>query len=284
MTVTGPKHPAPLALGLSVALALACASGEPPAPPAPAPVAAPVPAAIPLYSDTPLVRGDLEQMTLRELSLRRNTIYARAGNRFVKPWLRKYFARQPWYTPRDPVDLSVLTAVDRQNAALIGDVEANLPRRELLARKERLLAAQAEGALRGDDAIELRLVSAALGEWLGDDSVPKARRNPLEDPSVLDRPLKPQQIDELSRRDLRLVRNTIFARYGRPFASPLLADYFSQKAWYHVDPAWDDARAPLTDADRANIDLLTQREDALGGPITDEEQLGEEGGGLMSAA
>lgn len=255
---------------------------EPPAPPSPAqgqetaaqpaprPEAQPAAAVdIPYYSATPLQRSALEGLTLRELSLWRNTIYARVGNPFNKKWLHDYFSAQPWYEPLPRAQLERLTEVDRRNAALIAEVEASMSRKVLRERKQSLLTARMDGGLLPHEAIELELVSAALGEYAGDPSVPAEQRSPLEDPSVLDKRLTPAQISDLSRRDLRLARNTIFARHGRAFQSPILEDWFSQKTWYKVDPKYSDSR--LSEVDKANIALLKAREEELGGALTDED-------------
>ena len=45
----------------------------------------------PLYYDRALTPADLQGRTLRELTLMRNTVYARAGHPFRKKWLRDYF-------------------------------------------------------------------------------------------------------------------------------------------------------------------------------------------------
>ena len=55
----------------------------------------------PLYYTRPITDDDLIGRSLRELSLMRNTIYARAGNKFRKKWLNDYFSAQPWYHPLD---------------------------------------------------------------------------------------------------------------------------------------------------------------------------------------
>src|SRR5215831_6852378 len=52
----------------------------------------------PLYYEREISQADLQGRTLRELTLMRNWIYARAGNPFVKPWLKEFFAKQPWYS------------------------------------------------------------------------------------------------------------------------------------------------------------------------------------------
>ena len=73
----------------------------------------------PLYYDRALTAADLQGRTLRELTLMRNTIYARAGHSFRKKWLHDYFAAQPWYKPLAKDDDSKITKVDRANVALI---------------------------------------------------------------------------------------------------------------------------------------------------------------------
>ncbi len=270
-----------------LALALGCASGDGPTPTvaasaptaAPSPTAAstaatPAPATVerPLYQPGPLTDADLADRSLRELALMRNTIFARVGHPFVKPWLDSYFRQQPWYEPAAKADLSRLTQADRDNVQRIADAEAAISRTELLARRAKL---QAQPTLSDDDQVELGLLSAALGEWSGDDSVPMEQRNPLQDPTVLSGQLTTAQLEGLSRRDLRLLRNTVFARYGRAFESDVLQVYFADKAWYKPDPAYDDGL--LTEVDKRNIQLIQSMEDRLGGPLSEWEHAAEEG-------
>lgn len=282
----------PLSAAL-LALALGCATGEAPvatpapspapeAPPAAAPsapaaaptAAAPTaaPGARPLYHDRALTPADLDGRSLRELALMRNTIFARAGHPFVKPWLDAHFRAQPWYRPAAKADLSLLTDYDRANVAAIAKAEQAIGRDELLARRASL---QARGVRTPEDTIELSLLSAALGEWSGDDAVPAAARNPLEDPTVLDGQLTLAQLEGLSPRDLRLVRNTVYARHGRPFQSPSLQAYFAEKAWYRPNAAYKDSQ--LTAVDKRNIQLVQSMEDRLGGPMREWEHQREEG-------
>lgn len=51
--------------------------------------------------------------------------------------------------------------------------------------------------------------------------------------------------------DLRLLRNEIFARRGRIFRTPWIADYFSNEPWYRPRP--DFSESELTAVERANI-------------------------------
>jgi YARHG domain len=283
--------------GVLLLIVLGCAGGTPepsapaaaPAPAAPAPAApapaAPAPAATaapatastarPLYLDRIITPADLDGRTLRELALMRNTIFARAGNPFVKPWLDAYFSAQPWYKKAAKQDLSVLTEVDRKNVAIIADKESSFTRDQLLAMRSGIQARVGGGKASEEDTIELSLIGAALGEYSGDPTVPAAQRNPLEDPTVLDHQLTSAQLGTLSRRDLRLLRNTIYARHGRPFTSAVLQLYFGDKAWYASRADYSDAM--LTDVDKRNIQLVKSMEDRLGGPLSEWEHELEEG-------
>lgn len=273
-----------LLLPVSLIVALACAGGtsttdeptpegtEAPDVAAPAPVAAP---ARPLYYETAVQPADLEDRSLRELSLMRNTIFARVGHPFHKAWLRSYFTAQPWYTVQDPPDYARLTPLDKQNAKAIGDYEAGIGRDELLRRKAALHTRLAGAPPSAEDALELTLISQGLGEWGGAEQVARDARNPLEDPTVLDSQLTAAQLSDLSRRDLRLLRNTIFARHGRTFDSQALATYFEEKPWYKQDPNYSDKL--LTEIDQRNLKLITSQESAIGGAYTENEHLAELG-------
>ena len=55
---------------------------------------------------------------------------------------------------------------------------------------------------------------------------------------------------------LRLARNEIYARRGRFFRDPALAEYFGRFAWYRPY-AWD---VPLNAVEQANISLIGSME------------------------
>lgn len=57
---------------------------------------------------------------------------------------------------------------------------------------------------------------------------------------------------------LRILRNTVFARHGRKFESPDLADYFAKQPWYKPDAAYSDSR--LTEDDKFEIELIQEFE------------------------
>jgi YARHG domain-containing protein len=252
--------------------AAAPGTGTPAAPSAPSD-------ARPLYYERALTAADLDGRTLRELSLMRNTIFARAGNTFRKPWLRDYFTAQPWYKPLAKTDESRLSEYDRANARAIAEREQNLAKPDLEKSRAALLA---KASRTPEEEIELSLIAIRLGGvepapsgTPASGTPPAEKRNPLEDPDQLDRLLALDELEVLSRRDLRILRNTVYARRGRPFKSELLQQWFGDMDWYHADDSYTDER--LTSIDQKNIRLIKSVEDSLGGPLTDHAHKEEDG-------
>jgi hypothetical protein len=235
-----------------------------PAAKAPEPAPAPV---IAYYLTHEVTDADLKGKTLRELNLMRNVIFARAGNRFRKRWLADYFRKEPWYRPRKKLDTSVLTPLDRANAKKIAHYEAKLSGDELRRRKSELRARLADGGGTEEDGIELGLLSARLGVW--DSSISGGEPTPLQNPKLLDRLITVRELADFSRRDLRILRNMIFARRGRPFKSEILQEYFAALEWYKPDPTYTDAR--ITDIDKKNVRIIRSVEEGLGGMLTEKE-------------
>lgn len=266
----------------------------------------------------------LESKSLRELSILRNTIYARYGwDGYRKPWLRAYFHAQPWFKPNPKFSYKQLGDVDRKNAHFIGvreqsltDVELGKMRDDIFARYGKMWSDKPEWTLKNgksvkqcskpkgaelsdyddidasfpacryakakwykpdpnfspskisdDDKIELGLLSRAMGQFALDDET----RGKSE--SSLDRTLSLEEVRQLSLRDLRLLRNTIYARRGRSFKSEILRDHFSGMEWYKARPDYTDKL--LTANDVRNIALIKSVENELGGPLSDEDWLTE---------
>lgn len=69
----------------------------------------------------------------------------------------------------------------------------------------------------------------------------------------------------LSQKDLRIVRNSIFARHGRAFKSTDLRKHFNGKAWYKVDKNYTDK--VLSDREKDNINTLKAIEDLKNGQM-----------------
>jgi hypothetical protein len=53
-----------------------------------------------------------------------------------------------------------------------------------------------------------------------------------------------QDLAGLSARELTLLRNTVYARHGRPFQDPQLRAYFAKQPYYKPNPAYNDAYLP----------------------------------------
>ena len=220
----------------------------------------------PLYYTREIQPEDLDARTLSELTIMRNTIYARAGNKFRKKWLNDYFSAQPWYHPLDKTDESKITPLDRKNAEIIAGYDAALTRDDFV-----WIVRRYQGPSPAEK-LEVRLASMRLGKWAGS---PDDERTSLEDPSLLDKQLTVEDLKDFSRRDLRLLRNLVYARRGRPFHSELIKEYFNSVEWYKADAAYTDAR--LTALDKRNINLIRSVEDQLGGPLTDYDHKKEDG-------
>ncbi|MBK7860920.1 MAG: YARHG domain-containing protein [Archangiaceae bacterium] len=218
-------------------------------------------------ADQPLAKAEYEGRSLRELTLMRNVTYARAHNPFRRKWLNAWFSKQRWYAPAEAMDESLISQTARANADALGAYEAGLSAAELVARRDAVRARVKDGKGTAEDAIELRLLSVRLGGWAGEGAAP-SDLNALEEPSKLDKLLKLSDLDDFSPRDLKLLRNAVFARRGRPFKTPLVQGHFKTVTWYRADPAYKDSR--LTDIDKKNVQLILSLEKRLR-PPKDEE-------------
>lgn len=82
-----------------------------------------------------------------------------------------------------------------------------------------------------------------------------------------------EQISFMPAQAVCYAKNEIYARNGRIFESPELQNYFNQQYWYVG--VYEPAQFPadmLNDYETANVDLLTQRENELGGYVLDSGQ------------
>lgn len=67
-----------------------------------------------------------------------------------------------------------------------------------------------------------------------------------------------QDVNKLSKIELRLMRNEIFARYGYIFKSKDLQEYFLSQPWYH--PQKEDVSSMLSDIEKENIAFIQKHE------------------------
>ncbi|MFN0031102.1 MAG: YARHG domain-containing protein, partial [Flavobacteriales bacterium] len=70
--------------------------------------------------------------------------------------------------------------------------------------------------------------------------------------------LTKEQVENMVKADLFVIRNSIYARHGYSFKYPALRYFFSSQSWYV--PVQTDVRHELTDLEIQNIDLLLRYE------------------------
>ncbi len=75
---------------------------------------------------------------------------------------------------------------------------------------------------------------------------------------ISDTLLKREDLAALSPVELRLLRNSVFARHGRVFQDEELKGYFEGRSWYSPNNDFSDSM--LTSADRANAELIKSAE------------------------
>ena len=80
-------------------------------------------------------------------------------------------------------------------------------------------------------------------------------------PDSSQRILSNDEINILSKADLRLARNEIYARHGRKFDDQELQNYFNSKSWYRGSIEPDDfSESFLSEIEKANIDTIKKYE------------------------
>ncbi len=204
-----------------------------------------------------------QSFTDRELRLMQDTVFARAGKAWndAYEWkLKNGRTVRSCTRPKQPLD---------EEEGCTGSDCVGEESRDCRFQKEKWYQQDpnfTEDKLPPEARIELGLISRALGSFASD-------TGKLEEGSQasLDRVLSVQELRQLSLRDLRLLRNTLYARRGRPFKSQVLQAHFKAMSWYQEDPNYTDAR--LTENDKRNIALIRSVEDEFGGPLKDEDWL-----------
>jgi serine/threonine-protein kinase len=93
--------------------------------------------------------------------------------------------------------------------------------------------------------------------------------------------LAEEDLQTLTPAQLRVLRNTVFARYGRVFQSPELQQYFQSRPWYH--PRADFNERMLTENDRANANFVKIYEERGTTPTADAATVAKEIGDTLNA-
>lgn len=69
--------------------------------------------------------------------------------------------------------------------------------------------------------------------------------------------------------ELKVARNEIYARHGRPFVSKDLSCYFAKQAWYTIDPEYTDKS--LSSLEVANAVFILDYENETGSPVMNKD-------------
>jgi WD40 repeat protein len=129
-----------------------------------------------------------------------------------------------------------------------------------------------------DEKLEQILLAHARGNVVTGLHLPDEEVALVDDLALFDQLITAEDVASLSRSELRFVRNTIYARRGRPFNAPSIQHWLGGKAWYHPDPSYSDAR--LTSIDRANLQTVGRAEAKNRGPMTEHQYEKEECPGI----
>ncbi len=79
-----------------------------------------------LFQETPITPVLLQGLSLHELRLLRNEVYARRGKVFNTKWIQRHFNEEEWYHPGKDTREPPLSAVEAQNVATIVKAETSL--------------------------------------------------------------------------------------------------------------------------------------------------------------
>ena len=79
-----------------------------------------------LFEDKLIADTMLRGLSLHELRLLRNEIYARHGRIFKTMWIQQYFGSQPWYDPKEDFKDEEISGSDKTNIETIVAYENNL--------------------------------------------------------------------------------------------------------------------------------------------------------------
>ena len=84
------------------------------------------PGDIELFENKLITEAMLRGLSLHELRLLRNEIYARHGRIFKTLWIQQYFGSQMWYDPKEDFKDEDITGIDKSNIETIVALEAKL--------------------------------------------------------------------------------------------------------------------------------------------------------------
>lgn len=176
--------------------------------------------------------AEMSHFSTADLRILRNSIFARHGYKFKSADLRKYFSQYSWYEPRYDDVYSMLNSIEKKNVEFFKSMEDRMA---------------------NDSEPVVKLPQAEVNEAMFE-------RLSRETPSV-------EELSQFTSAELRILRNSIFARHGYKFKSADLRDYFSRYSWYEARYA--DVLKLLNSVEKKNIDLLKAMEDSDGNVFID---------------
>jgi len=184
---------------------------------------------------TALDESSLQGKNKVMLRIMRNSIFAQYGYPFTIKWIRDYFETRSWYRPAR-FDASMLAAVDTANIRVLQEYENKLNPSSPFDRIERM----------GPEEVK---------------SLPDIRAG-------LNSPIDESTLKLMTKRELKILKNSIFAQYGRAFKTSWLQKYFNSRSWYKRGSFND---ALLTQTDLRNVDLVLRYESS--GKTVPEQQV-----------
>ena len=158
------------------------------------------------------------------LRLMRNSIFAQYGYPFTTKWIRQYFETRAWYR-QSAFDPRTVAAVDTANVQMIREYENKLNPASPFDKIERMSSEEVK-------------------------KLPDLR-------AAMDLPVEEGQLKLMTKRELKIFKNSIFAQYGREFKTPWLRTYFNSRPWYKSGSFKE---AMLTKTDRRNVDIIVRYE------------------------
>lgn len=180
---------------------------------------------VPVGAQRTLTEADLRGLSKWQLDILRNEIYAAHGRSFQRSDLQQYFDRQTWYQPEAGFTESRLSSREKRNAAFIADYQ-----------KRR---GQVGSTTTTKKAASPRRVTSGSGQVLSYSSSQRLGRGDLAG---------------LSKWQLEVARNEIYARHGRPFKRADLRQHFRNQPWYAEDSSFTEGR--LSSLEKANVQTI----------------------------
>lgn len=100
-------------------------------------------------------------------------------------------------------------------------------------------------------------VDGEMEEWISQEFA--AATNLIYEINASNRLLTKDEVENLKRGDLTIIRNSIYARHGYSFKNRPLRVYFDAQSWYI--PVHADIKADFTEIEKENIQLMLRYEE-----------------------